>query len=148
MEWGLIATAAEKVFLVLGSAGGVGWLLFRWRERVTWQESAKGQLAKIRHEALADGLRALSRMYDATVAYHQQPQGWTDEDNEQHLKALVELRRMAAAHLFLLPPEIRRAAEVLMEQLAVNVYQGEDNRAAAEVFATAVEPFMPELKRR
>ncbi len=135
----ILKTLLTSLVVPLLVGGGATWWTHRWRERVTWQESAKGQLAKMRAQAVAEALAALGQLYELTA----RGSGMELEEVE---RAAESVRESLARQLFLLPPRMRRAIDTALHEWPYSGRQAA--REAAERLSEAIEPFLPEMMTR
>jgi len=139
---------AWKAFQVLSPfvAAGLATVSLRRRERITWEESAKGHLAKLRHEALAKCLAGLGELYELRYA----PEGDTEEERTAFQKRTTEALREVAAHEFMLPPALRENVQGMLDLIrpagsASAIWEGQARHlcATVDVYLPAIDPRGP-----
>jgi hypothetical protein len=145
-------SAGQALIVAFLGGGASGYLLHRWKERVTWQEAARGELAKLRYDAFVKSLRSVSELvhWKSLSGNPKAAERTAQLIDVEMLKARIRDAELTLiANLLLLPRHLRKEFGVLSDALA-----GQQLPPTAELekitrtFADAIETYLPRLERR
>lgn len=136
-----------RLVLTLLAAGAGSWLFQRRRERITWQESAKGALAKLRHEAVAKVMAGAGKLLELHLARERFKNDFAKQEIEEaaYRKAAMEPLGDISAHGLLLPPVLRREVFAFIERMRPSGGRDDFWEGKADRLCLAVDKYLPAL---